>query len=333
MQRREFITLLGGGAAAAWPLAARAQQPQRMRRVGLLMSTGNPENDPELRARIAALREGLEKLGWTEGHNIELDYRWARGDPDRVQILAKELVVLRPDVIVAVTTTAGVALKRETTTIPVVFVNVVDPIGSGLVASLARPGGNFTGFIHFEPSMAGKWLELLKEVAPSVARVAILYSPETLSSYGLYVRVVEAGAPSFAITSVTTPANDAAEIERAIGAFAREPNGGLIVLPDATPVVNRSLIVALAARHHLPAIYPFGFFARDGGLMSYGVDADDRFRQSASYIDRILKGAKPAELPVQLPTKFEMVVNLKTAKALGLEVPLHLQQLADEVIE
>jgi putative tryptophan/tyrosine transport system substrate-binding protein len=178
MQRREFITLLGGGAAAAWPLAARAQQPQRMRRVGLLMSTGNPENDPESRARIAALRD----------HNIELDYRWARGDPDRVQILAKELVLLRPDVIVAVTTTAGVALKRETTTIPVVFVNVVDPIGSGLVASLARPGGNFTGFIHFEPSMAGKWLELLKEVAPSVARVAILYSPETLSSYGLYVR-------------------------------------------------------------------------------------------------------------------------------------------------
>jgi putative tryptophan/tyrosine transport system substrate-binding protein len=332
VRRREFITLIGG-VAVAGPLAARAQQPKRVRRVGLLMSTGNPEDDTESRARIAALRQGLEKLGWTEGHNIQLDYRWARGDPDQFQMLAKELVALQPDVIIAVTTTACIVLKRETTTVPVVFVNVVDPIGSGFVASLARPGGNFTGFIHFEPSMAGKWLEMLKEVAPSVVRVAILYSPKTLSSYGLYVRAVEAAAPSFAITAVTTPANDAAEIERAIDTFAREPNGGLIVLPDATPVVNRGLIVAFAARDRLPAVYPFGFFARDGGLMSYGPDADDRFRQSASYIDRILKGAKPAELPVQLPTKFEMVVNLKTAKAIGLDVPLHLQQLADEVIE
>jgi putative tryptophan/tyrosine transport system substrate-binding protein len=332
LRRRDFITLLGG-TAAVWPLGARAQQPERMRRVGVLMSTGNPEGDPESRARSAALRQGLEKLGWTEGQNIQLDYRWARGDPDQVQMLAKELVRLQPDVIVANTTTACIALKRETTTIPVVFVNVVDPIGSGLVASLARPGGNFTGLIHFEPSMAGKWLEMLKEIAPSVVRVAILYSPETLPSYALYVRVVEAAAPSFAITPVTTPANNAAEIERAIDAFAREPNGGLIVLPDATPVVNRGLIVALAARDHLPAVYPFGFFARDGGLMSYGVDADDRFRESASYIDHILKGAKPAELPVQLPTKFEMVVNIKTAKALGLDVPMHLQQRADEVIE
>jgi putative tryptophan/tyrosine transport system substrate-binding protein len=331
VKRREFITLLGGW--TAWPLVARAQQPERMRRVGLLMSTGNPEDDPESRARIAALRQGLKKLGWTEGHNIQLDYRWARGDANQFQMIAKELVALRPDVIIAVTTTACIALKRETATIPVVFVNVVDPIGSGLVASLARPGGNFTGFIHFEPSMAGKWLEMLKEVAPSVARVAILYSPKTLSSYDLYVRAVEAAALSFAITAVTAPANDAAEIERAIDAFAREPNGGLVVLPDATPVVNGGLIVGLAIHNRLPAIYPFSFFARDGGLMSYGPDADDRFRQSASYIDRILKGAKPAELPVQLPTKFEMVVNLKTAKALGLDVPLHLQQLADEVIE
>jgi putative tryptophan/tyrosine transport system substrate-binding protein len=331
MRRREFIAALGG--AAAWPLTANAQQGDRMRRVGVLMNTGNPEDDAESRARMAALRQGLEKLGWTEGHNIELDYRWARADRDRVQMLAKELVALQPDVIIAVTTTAGIALKRETTTIPVVFVNVVDPIGSGLVASLARPGGNFTGFIHFEPSMASKWLEMLKQVAPLVVRVAILYSPKTLSSYGVYLRAVEAAAPSFAITAVTTPANDAAEIEATIDAFAREPNGGLIVLPDATPVVYRDLIVALAARNRMPAVYPFGFFARDGGLMSYGVDADDRFRQSASYIDRILRGAAPADLPVQMPTKFELVINLKAAKALDLTVPLTLQASADEVIE
>jgi putative tryptophan/tyrosine transport system substrate-binding protein len=332
MRRRDFLKVVAGSAVSL-PLDAHAQQSDRVRRVGLLMATGNPEDDLESRARIAALRQGLEKLGWTEGHNIQLDSRWARGDPDQFQSIAKELVALQPDVIVAVTTTACIALQRETTTIPVVFVNVVDPIGSGLVASLARPGGNFTGFIHFEPSMASRWLEMLKEVAPSVARVAILYSPKTLSSYGLYVHAVEAAALSFAVTAVTAPANDAAEIERAIDAFARESNGGLVVLPDATPVVNRGLIIALAIRNHLPAVYPFGFFARDGGLMSYGPDADDRFRQSASYIDRILKGARPAELPVQVPTKFEMVINLKTAKALGLDVPSQLQQLADEVIE
>jgi putative tryptophan/tyrosine transport system substrate-binding protein len=329
-RRWEFIVLLGGS-VITWPLAAHAQQPERTRRVGALMIL--TEDDRQSRAAIAALLQGLEKLGWTEGHNIQLNYRWARGDPDRVQMLAKDLVALQPDVIVAGTTTASIALKRETTSIPVVFVNVVDPIGSGLVASLARPGGNFTGFIHFEPSMAGKWLEMLKQVAPSIVRVAILYSPKTLSPYGVYVRAVEAAAPSFAIKPVTTPANDAAEIERAIDAFAGEPNGSVIVLPDATPVVNRGLIVALAARDRLPAVYPFGFFARDGGLMSYGVDPDDRYRQSASYIDRILKGAKPAELPVQLPTKFELIINLKTAKTLGLTVPPSLLARADEVIE
>jgi putative ABC transport system substrate-binding protein len=239
------------------------------------------ENDPDSQARIAALRQGLENLGWTEGRNIQLDYRWARADTDRFQMLAKELVALQPDVIIAQTTTAALALKRETTTIPVVFVNVVDPIGSGLVASIARPGGNFTGFNHFEPSMAGKWLQMLKEVAPSVARVAILYSPKTLSSHGPYVRVLEATAPSFAIVPVATPADDADEIQRAIDAFAREPKASLLVLPDVTTTVNRRLIVTLAARNRLPAVYPFGFFVRHGGLMSYGVDADDRFRQSA----------------------------------------------------
>jgi putative ABC transport system substrate-binding protein len=234
---------------------------------------------------------------------------------------------------VAVTTTAAIALKRETTGIPVVFVNVVDPIGSGLVASLARPSGNFTGFIHFEPSMASKWLEMLKQVAPPLKRVAILYSEKTLPSHGLYVRAVEASAPSFAILPIATPANDAAEIERAIDAFAREPNSGLIVLPDATPVVNRDLIITHAGRNHLPAVYPFGFFVREGGLMSYGVDAIDRYRQAASYVDRILKGAKPADLPVQMPNKFELVINLKTAKALGLTIPQSLLLRADEVIQ
>jgi putative tryptophan/tyrosine transport system substrate-binding protein len=329
MRRRTFIAALGG--VAAWPVLARAQQPEDARRVGVLIP-GNPD-DPISRANIAALLQGLEKLGWTDGRKIRLNYRWAGGDPGRVPTLAKELVALKPELIIAVTTTACIALKQETTTIPVVFVNVVDPIGSGLVASLARPGGNFTGFIHFEPSMASKWLELLKQVAPWVVRVAILYSPRTLSSSGVYVRAVDAAAPSFAITAVTTPANDAAEIEETINAFAGAPNGGLIVLPDATPVVNRGLIVALAARDHLPAVYPFGFFARDGGLMSYGVNAEDRYRQSASYIDRILKGAKPADLPVQMPTKFELVINLKTAKSLGLAVPFALQAAADEVIE
>jgi putative tryptophan/tyrosine transport system substrate-binding protein len=308
-----------------------AQTPARTRRVGVLLA--GAEDDPIVQAYIAALRQGLAKLGWIEGRNIKLDYRWARADTDRFPVLAKELLALQPDVIVAVTTTATIALKRETTTIPVVFVNVVDPIGSGLVASLARPGGNFTGFIHFVPGMAGKWLEMLKQVAPLLTRVAILYSDKTLPSHGLYLRAVEAAAPSFAILPIATPANDAAEIERAIDAFARQPNSGLIVLPDATPVVNRDLIITHAGRNHLPAVYPFGFFVRDGGLMSYGVDAIDRYRQAASYVDRILKGAKPADLPVQMPTKFELVINLKTAKALGLTIPQSLLLLADEVIQ
>jgi putative tryptophan/tyrosine transport system substrate-binding protein len=332
MQRRDFITLLGG-AAVAWPLAARAQQRDRVRRIGVLMMTGNPQDDPESRARVAALRQGLDKFGWIKDRNIQLDYRWARGDADRAQSLAMELIALQPDVIIAHTTTACIALKRETTTIPVVFVNVVDPIGIGLVASLARPGGNFTGLIHFEPSMAGKWLGILKEVAPSIARVAILFSPKTLPSHGVYERAVEAAAPSFAITLTTAPANDPAEIERSIDALGRLPNGSLIVLPDVTPVVHRGLIVALAARNRLPTVYPFGLFAREGGLMSYGVDMDDRFRQLAYFIDRIFKGAQPADLPVQTPTKFEFVINLKTAKTLGLQVPPTLLETADEVIE
>jgi putative ABC transport system substrate-binding protein len=291
------------------------------------------EDDPITQAYSAVLQQGLDKLGWIEGRNIKFDYRWGRADPDRFAVFAKELVALQPDLIVTVTGTAAIALKRETSTIPVVFVNVVDPIGNGLVASLARPGGNFTGFIHFEPGMAGKWLEMLKQVAPPLARVAILYSDKTLPAHDLYMRAVEAAAASFAILPVATPANDAAEIERAIDAIVREPNSGLIVLPDATPVVNRDLIISHATRKHFPTVYPFGFFVRDGGLMSYGVDAIDRYRQAASYVDRILKGAKPADLPVQMPTKFELLINLKTAKVLGLTIPQSLLLRADEVIQ
>jgi putative tryptophan/tyrosine transport system substrate-binding protein len=308
-----------------------AQTPARTRRVGVLL--GGSENDLIVRAFIAALQQELDKLGWIEGRNIKLDFRWARADADRFPALARELMALQPDAIVAVTTTAAIALKRETTRIPVVFVNVVDPIGSGLVESLARPGGNFTGFIHFEPGMAGKWLEMLKQLAPPLTRVAILYSDKTLPSHGLYIHAVEAAAPSFAIVPSATPANDAAEIERAIDAFAHEPNGGLIVLPDATQVENRHLIITRAGRNRLPAVYPFAFFVRDGGLMSYGVDAIDRYRQAASYVDRILRGAKPADLPVQMPTKLELVINLKTAKALGLTIPQELLLRADEVIQ
>jgi putative ABC transport system substrate-binding protein len=300
--RRELLAALGG-AAAAWPLVARARPSDQVRRIGVLMMTGNPPDDPESRARMAALMQGLEKLGWLEGRNVQLDYRWGRGDADQAQLFANELIALQPDVIVAHTTTACIALKRVTATIPVVFVNVVDPIGSGLIANLARPGGNFTGLIHFEPSMAGKWLGMLKEVAPSVARVAILYSPETLPSHSVYEDAVRAVAPSFAITPFAAPASNPTEIQRAIDTLSSSPDAGLIVLPDVTPVMHRDLIVASAARNRVPAIYPIGLFPRDGGLMSYGVDIDDRFRQVAYFVDRILKGAKPADLPVQQPTE------------------------------
>jgi putative ABC transport system substrate-binding protein len=299
-------------------MMARAQTPERMRRIGLLMMTADPQNDADSRVRIAALREGLNRFGWSEGRNLQMDYRWAGGDEHLAHSFAKELIALHPDAILANTTTACIALKREAVTLPVVFVNVVDPIGSGLVDSLSRPGGNFTGLIHFEPSMAGKWIGMLKEVAPSIARVAILYGSKTLPSHGVYERAVEAAAPSFVITSIATPANDIVEIEDAINNLGRLPNNGLIVLPDVTTLLQRGVIIALAARNRLPAVYPFALFARDGGLMSYGVDADDRFGQSAYFIDRILRGAKPADLPVELPTKFELVINLKTANALAL---------------
>jgi putative tryptophan/tyrosine transport system substrate-binding protein len=329
VRRRAFITLLGG--AAAWPLAARAQQPERMRRIGVLM--GYAESDPEAQAQIAAFRDGLQKLGWPEGSNIRIDTRWAApADAESMQRFAKELVALQPDLILSSTTPTTVALLRQTRTIPIIF-NVADPVGSGFVASLARPGGNVTGFNVSEPGLAGKWLELLKEIAPRVARVAMLFNPATATYAEYWLNPFKAAAPSFAVEAIAAPVRDRSEFESVIAAQARFPNGGLIVMPDSFPIAHRVEITSLAARYRLPVVYPFRSFAENGGLLSYGVDLTDNFRRAATYADRILKGTKPSELPVQAPVKFELVINLKTAKALGLDVPLHLQQLADEVIE
>jgi putative ABC transport system substrate-binding protein len=330
MRRRDFITLLGG-AAAAWPLAARAQQPERMRRVGVLAAYA--ENDPEAQARINAFRRALQELGWTEGHNVRMDYRWGTGDPDRARTFTKELLSLAPDVIVAHGTPALTALHRATRTIPVVFVSVIDPVGAGYVQSLALPGGNITGFSTFEPEIGGKWLELLKEIAPGLRRVAGILDPGFKGFAGVW-SAIENMAPRFGlqVTSLLfhEPADD---LESAVANFGQQPAGGLIVLPTAINAVQRNRIFSVAARNRLPAIYAFRFYATDGGLMSYGIDTVDLFRRSASYVDRILKGEKPADLPVQAPTKFEMVINLKTAGALGLDVPPMLLARADEVIE
>jgi putative tryptophan/tyrosine transport system substrate-binding protein len=326
--RRGFITLLGG-AAAAWPIAARAQQPERMRRIGVVMVT--KETDPETPLRAMAFRQALAKLGWSEGRNVVIDFRFGAGDLNRMRAQAKELTGLDPDVIVAESTPAAVALRQETAAAPIVFLQVANPIGSGLVASLARPGTNLTGFTNFEPTMGSKWLELLKEIAPGVTRAVAIFNPETHS--GQYWQSMEAAAPSLAVQFNRAPARDAAGIESAVAGLAREPTGGVLVMPDAFTLAHRELIVALTARHRLPAIYPFRAFTDSGGLLSYGIDQVDIYRQVASYVDRILKGEKPAELPVQAPTKFELIVNLKTAKALGLDVPWILQQRADEVIE
>ncbi len=331
MRRREFITLLGG-AAAAWPLAARAQQPERMRRIGVLMAYA--ESDREGQACVAAFREGLQKLGWTEGRNIRIDTRWATpGDAEAMQRFAKELVALQPDLILSHNTPTTAALLQQTRTIPIIFANVSDPVGSGFVASFPRPGGNVTGFTNMEPTMAGKWLELLKEIAPRVNRVAFLFNPATAPYAEYYLNPFKAAAASFAVEAIAAPVRDTSELESVIAAQAREPNGGLIVMPDTFTTAHRAEITSLAARYRLPAVYPFRFFTELGGLLSYGNDLLDNFRRAATYADRILKGAKPSELPVQAPVKFELVINLKTAKALGLDVPLHLQQRADEVIE
>jgi putative tryptophan/tyrosine transport system substrate-binding protein len=328
MQRREFITLLGG--AVTWPLAASAQQA--VRRVGVLSNI--TESDLEAQSTVTALHEELRKLGWVNGRNLQVDHRWAAGNPERAIAFAKELVALKPDVIVAHTTPSVIAMQKQTDTIPIVFVQISDPIGGGFITNLARPDGNITGFTNFESSMVGKWVELLKEMAPGVSRVAFLFNPQTAPYVTRYYKgPLETSARSLGLQPLASPVQDAREIESAIVAFGREPGGGLIVMPDSFNIVHRNQIVALAAQHRLPIISPYRFMAQEGGLMAYGVEPVDLFRRAAAYVDRILKGTKPAELPVQAPTKFELVINMKTAKALGLNVPLLLQQRADEVIE
>ena len=327
VRRRQLIALLGG-AVASWPLAARAQQSQPMRRIGVLWSLA--EDDPESKARLEAFRQGLELLGWSEGRNIRIDIRFAGGRAEPIQSLAKELVAMQPDVIVGQGMPNAAALQRESRTIPIVFFAVGDPLGGGLVASLARPGGNLTGLQLFEPSISGKWLTMLKEIAPRLERVAFLFNPK-ISVY--WVQVVEDIARSLAIELVPTPVGNAADIERAIESFALIPNGGLLLPPDSTTIVHRDLIIALAAWHRLPAVYSDRTFVVAGGLMSYGIERIDHHRQAASYVDRILRGTNPADLPVQAPTKYETVLNLRTAKALGLTVPAGLLVAADEVIE
>jgi putative tryptophan/tyrosine transport system substrate-binding protein len=329
VRRRDFITLLGG-AAAAWPLAARAQQTERVRHIGVLVSL--PANDPEMQLWLAAFQKGLESLGWSEGRNVRIDHRFYTPGADQVQVPAKELVALQPDVILAEGTSTVAALKRESRAIPIVFVAVSDPIGSGFIASLARPGGNVTGVMQYEAGITGKWLAMLKEIAPGTSRAALLANPRA-TAYDYFLRAAETAASSLAIDVVPSPVENIADIEHAIESFARAPNGGLVLPPDTTTIAQRHAIVALADRHRLPAIYSVRAFVAAGGLMSYSTDRRDMYRQTASYIDRILRGANPADLPVQAPTKYETAINLKTAKALGLTVPSGLLVAADEVIE
>jgi ABC-type uncharacterized transport system substrate-binding protein len=328
VKRREFISLLGG-ATAAWPLAARAQQ-DGVRRVGVFMDLA--ENDREGQTRVAAFREGMKALGWIEGRNVNYDYRWTAGNPAVMERYAAELVALVPEVIMNGGLPTLVAMQKQTQTIPIVFAQVLDPVGAGFVESLARPGGNVTGFVSFEYSMAGKWLETLTQIAPHVTRIAGVRDLASPSEMGM-LGAIQAVLPAFSRPFTVVGGRDAAEFERSIEMFAREPNGGMIILPSPNTLVHRQVIMALAARYRLPAIYPYGFFAREGGLMSYGIVPSDNFRRAAGYVDRILKGEKPGELPVQVPTKFEFVINLKTAKTLGLEVPPTLLARADEVIE
>jgi putative ABC transport system substrate-binding protein len=327
VKRRKFISLLGG--AAAWPLAARAQQRDRVRLIGVLM--GFAESDPAAQSWLAAFRNALTQLGWSEGNNLRIEVRWGAADPDRIRTLAKELVDLRPDAIFNQTTPVTDALARVTQTIPIVFVYVADPIGSGFAASLARPGRNITGFTYVEPTTGGKWGELLKEIAPRTAHVALLFNPETAPKF--YMPSIQAAASSFAVEASVAPVHARDEIAGVIAAQARNPGGGLIVMPDVFNDANLEAIIALAANSGVPAIYPRPVFAESGGLIAYGADLAEQFRQAAGYIDRILKGANPGDLPVQRPTKFDLVINLKTAKALGLTVSSQMQLLADEVIE
>jgi putative ABC transport system substrate-binding protein len=330
VRRREFITLVGG-AAAIWPVAARAQQAGA-RRIGVLMPFAMADAAGKL--ELAGFAQQLKDLGWTDGGNLRIDYRWSAGNPANMQAMAKELIALQPDVLFSRSTPVTKAVLQQTRTIPVVFAVVSDPVGDGLVASVARPGGNATGFTNAEASLTGKWLGLLKEMMPGITRVAFLYDPKVAPGGGAYyTKLIEAAAPQFAVTSTAIPVHNAADVESAVGDFVRRPNGGLIVLPDATTNLHRERIIALAAQHRVPAVYAFRYIAADGGLMSYGVDVVELFRRAATYVDRILRGVKPADLPVQLPEKFQLVLNLKTAAAMGLTVPTSLQLLADEVIE
>jgi putative tryptophan/tyrosine transport system substrate-binding protein len=329
MRRREFITILGG-AAIVWPLAVRAQQPERMRRIGVLLPA--TADDSEYQARVGALLQELALLGWAIGRNLKIDTRWAEGNTDRLRQYAAELVGLAPDVILASSSVAVAALQQATRSAPIVFVAVVDPVGSGFVASLARPGGNTTGFTNFEYSLSGKWLELLKEISPGITRAAVLRDAASPAEIGM-LAALQSAAPSFGVELSPIGMRDAGEIEQEITAFARGSNGGLIVLGSALANTHRELIILLTARHRLPAVYPDRIFVTSGGLISYGPDRIDQFRRAADYVDRILKGENPAELPVQAPTKFEMAINIKTAKPLGLTVPPALLARADEVVE
>jgi putative tryptophan/tyrosine transport system substrate-binding protein len=329
MRRREFMLLLGG-AAAAWPLAARAQQAERGRRIGLLMGT---TDDREGQARVTALKQGLQELGWTDGRNIQIETRFGGADADRIRAHAAELVALAPDVLVGHTTAVIRALRQATSSIPIVMAAINDPVDQGFVSSLAHPGGNITGFTFVDFQMVGKWLEMLKEAAPAVARAALMFNPDTSPYYYLYLRSFEAEPRSIAVDVTAAPVRDTAEVEKTVAKLGREPGGGLIVAPDAFTIVHQHLFIRLAQQHRMPAIYFLRTSVAQGALMSYGPDPYDNFRRSASYVDRILKGAKPADLPVQQPTKFELAINLKTAKALGLQIPDKLLALADEVIE
>jgi putative tryptophan/tyrosine transport system substrate-binding protein len=331
MRRREFIILLGGGATVAWPLDVRAQQPHRMQRIGVLIAA-EAQDDPLAQARVAAFRQELERLGWKEGHNVRIDARFAAGDAGRIHSYAVELARLKLDVALVQTSVAVTAMLRESASLPLVFVQINDPVDSGLVASLARPGGNITGFTPAESSMGAKMLEILKDVAPHTSHVTVLLSLDQVPVVMMW-NVIEAAAPTVAVHAVAADIHEPADIKRAVETCANQPGGGLIVLASVPTIVHRKVIIELAARHGLPAVYTYPFHAREGGLVSYGVELAEQYRQAASYVDRILKGAKPGDLPVQQPTKFELVINLKTAKELGLTINRDYLLLADEVIE
>jgi putative ABC transport system substrate-binding protein len=328
LRRREFIATLGS-AAVGWPLAVRAQQPER--RIGVLM--GYAEGDAQAQSRLAAFKQGLTALGWTEGRNLHIDIRWAAGDVNRATAFAKELLTLQPEVILSNTTPVTVALHRETKSVPLVFVIVSDPIGSGFVESLPRPGGNVTGFINLEASLVEKWLELLKEVAPQVTRVAVMFNPQTAPYAEYYLQPLEAAAPKFGVKPFKAAVRNDADIEAVVAGLGREPNGGLIAMTDSFLLVHRKLVIDLTTRHKVPSMYFLSEVPAEGGLISYGVDAADQFLRAASYVDRILRGAKPADLPVQVPTKYELDINLKAAKALGLTIPQSILLRANKVIE